>query len=172
MAGLDLATLLIGAVIGAASTLCLQFFNWLLQHYRGRRFLSISLGLLNRHIIASQKSLSQTTADMPLYLQVARVRFCKVSTALMPEDLSRLGILTRTNERARILLTAVRNSDIVLDEIAARLDPMSHEALVRALADARENMAILGRFIAGLGLGTVTSRMDPEAEVAGKAISP
>jgi len=104
--------------MGAGFTLVLQTMGWAASYWSSKRFVRIALGLLSRHIVASRKSLAALQPDQPIYMLVARVRFCKVGTALVPGDMERIGILSRTNERARLLMMAVRNSDIFLDEVA------------------------------------------------------
>lgn len=163
---MGLVTLAVGAALGAGFTVLFQLFDWLLRHARSKRFLTLSLGLLNRHILASQKSLALTAADQPIYVQVARVRFCKSNSALLPEDMNRFGLISRNNERVRILLSAVRNSDIFLEEIADHLGAMTFEGRARALSDASENMLILGRFVARLDFGYGTATIDSSADIA------
>jgi hypothetical protein len=163
-------SLLIGAAIGAGFTVALQMMGWAASYHRSRRFVQIALGLLSRHVVASRKSLAAILPDQPIYLQVARIRFCKVGTALVPGDMERIGLLSRTNERARILMMTIRNSDIFLDEVADRMERMNREARMQAIADAGQNMLILEKVLHELGFGSARSAIDASGDLAGRAI--
>ncbi len=144
--------LILGAAIGSAFTIVVQLSNWLASSWRNRRYAAVALELLENHYIASQKSLDAIPVDAPLYLRVARIRFCKTDRAHLPDALQQIGLFSNTNHKARGLMVMVRNSDVFLDEIAQRFDSLTEAERVTAIADAKVNVAIMLRFITQNGL--------------------
>ena len=114
----------------------------------------MDLGLLLRHIASSLESLS-ISPDAPEYLIAARLRCARFEDLLLTPDRLELVEALEEQERARILIAAIRNSDILLDEIASRIPGYSVENRARAMEQARLNLRILRETIERLSLSDI-----------------
>lgn len=148
----QLHPLVLGAAIGTAFSVIVQLSNFLAAAWRGRRYSKIALLSLHKHFLASAKSLEAVPIDAPIYLRVARLRYCKTDRAHLPDDLQRFGLFSGANAQARSVLVMARNSDIFMEEIALRFDHMTEDERGEAMTQAKENIAIMLRFISGNSL--------------------
>lgn len=87
-----------------------------------------------------------------------------------PLSPSQLEFITAAGltDKARIVLTWMRNSDIFLEELAARIEILDSAERTEALADACENLANLREFLDTIGLRDVALRSAVSAELAAK----
>lgn len=69
-------------------------------------------------------------------------------------------------ERARLLIASIRNSDILLDELATRIGNMEPADRPLALEDARLNLRILRETVAHLGLTALADLPDADTDLA------
>lgn len=143
----QLHPLVLGAAIGTAFSVIVQLSNFLAAAWRGRRYSRIALLSLHKHFLASAKSLDAVSVDAPIYLRVARLRYCKTDRAHLPDDLQRFGLFSGANAQARGVLVMARNSDVFMEEIAQRFDQMTEDERAQAMQDAKQNIAIMLNFI-------------------------
>lgn len=157
----------IGAVFGALVSILVQAGARWLRIQRARRALQVDLGLLLRHIDASLKSL-ELAANSPGYILAARLRYARIEELLLTTDRLEMIEALKEHERARLLIVAVRNSDILLDEIAGRIADLPEAERARALEDGRLNLRILRETIAHLALDGVAVVPQTSVGLAGK----
>lgn len=144
----------LGTCFGVVVSLLVQ---WALYQYwiwmAIRRFRR-DIDNLRRHIRASLRSL-EGIEPRPRYFIAARLRFCSFLDGMA--SMQDLDWLTRSHASRRILPTlfAIRNSDIFVGEIAARVDAMSEVELADALQEAKRNLQILETGVARLGFATL-----------------
>jgi hypothetical protein len=147
----ELPVLLASATVGALVSGLVQWITHLRRKARAARALRMDLGMIYRHIEASLRSLD-LPPDSPRYLIAARLRYAMFERS--PLSPSQLEFITMTGQRdkAKIILTLLRNADIFMEEVAARADAMDPAMLKAALAEARQNLSSLADFLDALDL--------------------
>jgi hypothetical protein len=147
----ELPLIVASAAVGALVSGLIQWLGHVRRKAQAARALRADIGMIYRHIDASLRSLD-LPAGSPPYLVAARLRYAMFERS--PLSPSQLEFITATGQRdrAKVVLTLMRNCDIFLEEVAARVDAMDAAALQAALAGARENMSSLAEFLDTLGL--------------------
>jgi hypothetical protein len=156
---------LIGALVGTAVSALVQLSVRQWRIARARKALSVDLGLLLRHIDSSLKSL-EISADAPAYMLAARLRYARFEELMLSGDRLELIEALQEQERARLLIASIRNSDILLDELATRIGNMEPADRPLALEDARLNLRILRETVAHLGLTALADLPDADTDLA------
>jgi hypothetical protein len=156
----------IGAVVGAIVSVLVQVAARRWRIMQARKALRVDLGLLLRHIDASLKSLD-LSADAPVYILAARLRYARFEDLMLTADRLELITALHEQERARLLIASIRNSDILLDELASRIGDIDRLERPEALEQARLNLRILRETIAHLGLEAVATLPQTKAGMAG-----
>jgi hypothetical protein len=163
----DLPTIIISALVAASVTGAGQWLAAARRRARAAHALRADLGVIYRHIDASILNLGRP-ADEPVYQLAARIRYAMFKDS--PLSPSQLEFITAAGltDKAKIILTWMRNSDIFLDELAARIDGLDPTERAEALAKARENMANLREFLDTIGLRDVALHSTVSAGLAVK----
>ena len=163
----DLPLIVASALVGAIVSGTLQWLGSVRQRARAAHALRADLGFVYRHIDASIRSLDRP-ADVPAYQLVARLRYAMFKDS--PLSPSQLEFITAAGltDKAKIILTWMRNSDIFLEELAQRIDGLGSDERTVALANARENLANLREFLDTLGLSNVALNSSVSAHLAAK----
>jgi hypothetical protein len=161
----DWSPALIGAAVGAVVSVIAQIGARRWRIAQARRALRLDLGLLLRHIDASLASL-QIGADAPVYILAARLRYARFEDLMLTRERLELVEALHEQERARLLIASIRNSDILLEEIAARIDGQTPEGRRGALDQALVNLRILRETIVRLNLDTVATAPQVSASLA------
>lgn len=147
---------LIGAVFGAAVSILVQIGARRWRIAQARKALRVDLGLLLRHIEASLKSL-EISPKSPDYILAARLRYARFEDLMLTRDRLELIEALNEQERARLLIASIRNSDILLEEIASRIGDLAPSDRPDALEQARLNLRILRETIEHLKLNDVAT---------------
>lgn len=145
-------------------------FQWaasIQRRAKAAKALRKDLGVVYRHLEASIKSLERP-ADVPSYQLVARLRYAMFKDS--PLSPSQLEFIEETGltEKAKVIKTWMRNSDIFLEEISERIDNLDQNERVTAMVAARDNLANLREFLDTLGLRTVALAAELPVELAQK----
>jgi hypothetical protein len=157
---------LIGALVGAAVSVLVQIGARRWRMAQARKALRADLGLLIRHIDASLKSL-EISSESPVYILAARLRYAQFEELMLTGDRLELIAALKEQERARLLVASIRNSDILLDELAKVIGTIAPADRSAAMEQARLNLRILRETIEHLGLEDVAVLPEVPASMAG-----
>jgi hypothetical protein len=155
----------IGAVVGALASVILQISARRWRIGQARKSLRVDLGLLIRHIDASLKSL-EIPPDAPVFILASRLRYARFEDLMLTKERLELIEALKEQERARLLIVSIRNSDILLEELAARIGDIKPSERPKALEEARLNLRILRETISHLRLDEVATQPQTPSKMA------
>ncbi|MFN6924126.1 MAG: hypothetical protein ACK4P8_00590 [Tabrizicola sp.] len=163
----DVPLLIVSALVGAIVSTGFQWLGAIRRRAKAAQALRADLGVIYRHIEASIRNLERP-ADVPGYQLVARIRYAMFKDS--PLSPSQLEFITTRGltDKAKIIQTWMRNSDILLEELALRIEGLDAAGRAEALGIARENLVNLREFLDTLGLRDLAVKPSVGVELAVK----
>lgn len=163
----DIPLLILSALVGAVVSSVFQWIGAARRRVKAAQALRADLGVVYRHIEASIRNLERP-ADVPGYQLVARLRYAMFKDS--PLSPSQLEFITTAGltDKAKIIQTWMRNSDIFLEEVAQRIEGLDGVGRAEALTKARENLVNLREFLDTLGLRELAVKPAVAVELAAK----